>query len=54
MRIWIQEVKPMRIQAVRLLRHKKFNFYMKNIINVGNRSKNIHTKVQKPVNQVYL
>ncbi len=34
---------------VRLLGHKRLNFYMKNILQVGNRSKNIvPTKVQKP------
>jgi hypothetical protein len=27
---------------------KKLNFHMKNILKVCNRSKNIHTKVQKP------
>jgi hypothetical protein len=33
---------------VRLLSHKKLNFYMKNIRKVGNKSKRIHRKVQKP------
>jgi hypothetical protein len=30
------------------LSHEKLNLYMKNILKVGNRSKNIHTKEQKP------
>jgi hypothetical protein len=51
--IWIriQGAKPMRIRIqtlVRLLGHKNLNFYMKNILKVGYRSKNIHTKVLKP------
>ncbi len=58
--LWIrigfsQGAKPMRIQnriririLVRLKSHKKLHFYMKNILTVGNKSKNVHTKVQKP------
>ncbi len=42
MLIWIQGAKWIRI------RHKKLNFYMRNILQVGNRSTNIPTKVQKP------
>jgi hypothetical protein len=33
---------------VKLPSHKKFSFYMKNILKVGNSSKNIPTKAQKP------
>ena len=40
-RIWIRIL-------VRLLSHKKLKFYMKNILEVDNRSRNIHAKVQKP------
>jgi hypothetical protein len=46
----IQEAIPMRIRIkilVRLLSHIKLNFY------IFNRSKNIHTKVQKAESQVY-
>jgi hypothetical protein len=32
---------------VRLLSHKKLKFYMKNVLKVVNRSKDIHSKVQK-------
>ncbi len=49
--IWIriQWVKPIWIWILfRLFRHKKLNFYMKNILYVGNMSQNIPTLVQKP------
>ncbi len=48
MRIRIQESKPMRIQADlnpdpgQTFESQKLNFYMKNILKFGNRSKNIH------------
>ncbi len=47
-RIRIQGVKPMRIDADPDTGHKKLMFYMTNILKVGNGSKNIPTKVQKP------
>jgi hypothetical protein len=51
-RIRIQGAKLMRIRIririlVRLWSHKMLNFYMKNILTVGNWSKNKPTKVQK-------
>ncbi len=50
MRIRIQGAKLMRIHADPDLGQslKKVKFYMKNILEVGNRSKNIPTKAQKP------
>ncbi len=55
-RFQIQRVRPMRIRILGI--HKKLNFYMKNILKVGNMSKRIPTNVQKPfwkaVNQDYL
>ncbi len=60
-RIRIQGAKPMRIYADpdpgQILKSQKVDFYMKNILKVGKRSKTIPAKVQKPfwkaVNQVY-
>jgi hypothetical protein len=33
---------------VQTISHKELNFYMKNILEVGNRSKNMASKVQRP------
>jgi hypothetical protein len=48
MRIQIQGAKPMRIRIlVKLSSHEKLNFFsMRNILVVGNRSKNVPTKVK--------
>ncbi len=66
MRIWVQGAEPIRIWKrilililVKLLSHKKLNFYVENILTVGNGSKNTYEgTVPKPLrkagNQVYI